>query len=123
MTQRTASFKWLITMQKFGLDNVLAKTQKFDEFQELELQLLKEHSSALGRAGKKLDDAINVYQQQQSQHLTPQQTHIFLTSIAQNLHTLMIQRELTGFTDSNLSTIRKYYDIPEAAIKLLGTVA
>ena len=107
-------------MQKFGLDSVLERAHRYDEFRDLELDLLREQSSALGRAGRKLQESIVLFQKESKSRFKKKSEKEHLQEIGNNFHALMIQRELTGFIDSNVDWIKKFYDIPDEAFQFSG---
>ena len=107
-------------MQKFGLDTVLEKTKKLDDFEELEFEILKETSSALGRAGRKLRESIESHKEGMKSGFKDKAEIEHLQEIGNDFHALMIQRELIGFIESNVNWIQKFYEIPEGAYKFLG---
>lgn len=90
-----------------------------DTWNEVEYELAKERSSALGQAGRQLQQALIRYQHS-LQHETATTQDEALTTVSERVYGLMLQREFLGFTDQNLSWICKQYAVPEAALKRLG---
>ena len=107
-------------MQKFGLETVLEKAHRFDKFRNLEIDLLKEQSSALGRAGRKLKESIEIYEKEKIKGYLQNSEEEYLQQIGNNLYSLMIQREMIGFIDSNVDWIKQFYEIPEGAFQYEG---
>ncbi|MFT6406867.1 MAG: hypothetical protein ACJAQ6_000277 [Arenicella sp.] len=106
-------------MQKFGL-------QRKSSFPNsaIELELAKEQASALGRTGKKLRLSLERYQMNQGHDSNLEISNTLQASdireISNNLWELMLQRELLGFCDNNLSWILENYVVPQAAIDCIG---
>ena len=102
-------------MQKFGLQRNSAKLDSL-----LEREIVKEQATALGRAGKKLRLALQDFAKQSKYGMTLEQEATMLQQISNCVWELAIQREFVGFVDGNLSWIRDNYQIPDAAITMLG---
>lgn len=105
-------------MQKFGLDSL--KTQKLSP---LELELAKEKSTALGIAGKQLQNSIAKYRKSISRgSVTSEERGRLLAALAADIQALIVQRELVGLTHDNIQWVVQAYDVPEAALAKLGVV-
>jgi hypothetical protein len=105
-------------LQKFGLDSL--KTQKVSA---LELELVKEKSTALGLAGKTLQSSIVKYQQSVSRNgVTLDERDRLLAAVAANIQALVVQRELVGLIHDNMQWVVQTYDIPTEALARLGVV-
>jgi hypothetical protein len=105
-------------LQKFGLDTL--KTQKLSA---LELELAKEKLTALAIAGKQLQISIAKYRQSISQAgTTSDQRGRLLATLAANIQTLIVQRELIGLTHDNIQWVVQAYDVPGEALAKLGVV-
>jgi len=112
-------------MQKFGLQR-----NSSANLNAIELELVKEQATALGRAGRKLRLSLEHYQSiyeqidkatQTTKHKQPtKQERDSIVEIANNVWELILQREFVGFTENNLHWVRDKYYIPEAALKRLG---
>ena len=105
-------------MQKFGLDSL--KTQKLSA---LELELAKEKSTALGIAGKQLQNSLAKYRKSISRDgVTADQRSRLLAAVAANIQMLIVQRELIGLTHDNIQWVVQAYDVPQEALAKLGVV-
>ena len=107
-------------MQKFGLYR-----NSSSQHSKIELQIVKEQASELGRAGKKLRLSLEQYKMNQgsdSASLQKSNTQEIsnIRIISNNVWELIIQREFLGFTDNNLSWVLANYVVPQAAIDRLG---
>jgi hypothetical protein len=89
-------------MQKFGLNTEIAKSHRYDVFRDLELDLLKEQSSALGRAGRMLKESIDRFQTDEQGGFAKKTEKEHPKEIGSSLYTLILQREVIGFSDSNI---------------------
>lgn len=108
-------------MQKFGL-----KTHSSSRHSAIELQIVKEQASALGRAGKKLRLSLERYQlmvcdsQGLNENDCSDQEHGSILEISNNVWELMLQREFLGFTENNIQWIVENYNIPAPALVRMG---
>lgn len=102
-------------MQKFGLDTVKAKN-----LGQLELEIMQDHASALGQAGRKLKNVLKSYQLEKKSDFPGNNEDSLIQSIADAVYHLMLQREFIGFVEDNIKWIQKSYDIPQDALKRLG---
>lgn len=112
-------------MQKFGLQR-----KSSSQYRAIELEVVKEQASALGRAGRKLRLSLECYQKNQGPDSTLDASNILEASntseitnileITNNVWELMLQRELLGFTESNLQWVLSNYVIPQPALDRLG---
>lgn len=100
-------------MQKFGLDS--QRTQKFNV---LEVEILREQATALGRAGKRLRVSIEHFSA--TQFTTATDERRMIDEIAANVWELSLQREFVGMVQGNLEWIAKHYTVPQEALKKLG---
>lgn len=71
-------------MQKFGLDSL--KTEKLSA---IELEIVKEKATSLGRAGRKLRLSIEKY----NKNVSADNQENFIDEIAESVWELMLQRE------------------------------
>ena len=106
-------------MQKFGL-----QTRSRSAHSALEVEVVKEQATALGRAGRKLSLSLEHYQ---LSHGTNSHKDIsitlensYLLEISNNVWELMLQREFLGFTENNFQWVLSNYHIPQPALDRLG---
>jgi hypothetical protein len=105
-------------LQKFCLDSL--KTQKLSA---LELEFAKEKLTALAIAGKQLQISIAKYRQSISRDgATSEERGRLLATLAANIQTLIVQRELIGLTHDNIQWVVQAYDVPREALAKLGVV-
>ena len=108
-------------MQKFGL-----KTHSSSRHSAIELQIVKEQASALGRAGRKLRLSLERYQlmfcdnQGSNENDCSHQERDSILEISDNVWELMLQREFLGFTENNFKWINQNYNVPEPVLVRLG---
>ena len=82
--------------------------------------LAAERANALGRAGTRLEEAIDTWRlMREVGHASGEQLVAALTGVRDALWALLVQRECAGFRGDNLATIRRHYDVPEAAVRRL----
>jgi hypothetical protein len=86
----------------------------------LEAEIAKERATALGRAGRKLDESLERYRLLVASRATANEIDTLLYDIAENLWALVVQRELIGFVHENMRFIRERFDIPAAAFARMG---
>ena len=89
---------------------------------DVEVELVKERAEALGRAGRRLEDAVAAYRLATvaAGGTLPSAAHeSLLGDIVAQLYRLLLQRECSGARQGNLEAIRIAYDVPEAAIRRL----
>jgi len=87
---------------------------------EVEVELVKERAQALGRAGRKLEDAVTAYRAALADArgaLPTARQEALLADIAAQLYRLVLQRECSGARHGNLEAIRIAYDVPVEAIR------
>lgn len=88
--------------------------------QHLEVDLVAEQANALGRAGQRLEDASRAYRHlASSDDADPAELHTALREVRDATYALLVQRECAGFHHGNLELIRRHYDVPDAAIRLI----
>ena len=104
-------------MQKFGIDSL-----KHEKLSVLELEMAKEKSSALGIAGKKLRDSIEMYRQSMSDAAAADVRERLLDAVTTNIQALIVQRELVGFVHENMKWVVQTYDPPKEVLLKLGAV-
>ncbi len=84
----------------------------------VERALAEERADALGRAGTRLEDAIDTWRLLiEVGHATELQVAAALVEIRDAAWALMVQRECIGFRADNLGWIRKHYAIPPEALR------
>lgn len=88
----------------------------------LEYELMREQANALGRAGSKLESALQNYHNFIAQFGSSDTTKIaaLLDDIAAKMWALALQRELIGFHHDNIEWISDTFDIPTAVLGRLG---
>lgn len=87
---------------------------------DVEVELVRERAEALGRAGRKLEDAVTVYRaalRAAEGALPAGRREALLADIAAQLYRLVLQRECSGARHGNLEAIRVAYDVPVEAIR------
>jgi len=104
------------TLQKFGLDSL--QTGKHSA---LEREIAKEKATALGIAGEKLRNSIEIYRKAISEAAArPEDRARLLASVSANVSALIIQRELVGLIHENLQWVIQNYEIPDEVLAKLG---
>lgn len=96
------------------------RIRRAEEPLEVEVELVKERAEALGRAGRRLEDAVTVYRAAQRAAggaLPAGRREALLGDIAAQLYRLVLQRECSGARHGNLEAIRAAYDVPVEAIR------
>lgn len=84
----------------------------------IEKALAGERASALGRAGRNLEEAIDIHRLlTEVGSASPEQIDKALSAVAYAAWSLIVQRECIGFRKNNLEYIRKHYQIPAAALR------
>lgn len=107
-------------MARWG-DRELARAESWQR--GIEDELAKERADELGRAGRRLDEALRAYRNAIDAHevaVSPEQVESLLDAIATRVYALLVQRESTGLVVDNLAHVRAAYEIPDAAVKRLG---
>jgi hypothetical protein len=112
-------------MQKFGLQR-----NSSSQYRAVELEVVKEQASTLGRAGRKLRLSLERYQKNQgldsnldvsgTSDITNTLEITNVLEITNNVWELVLQREVLGFTESNLQWVLSNYAIPQSALDRLG---
>lgn len=83
----------------------------------IERVLAEERADSLGRAGDRLEDAIDTWELLvEVGQATAQQVEAALVEVRDAAWALMVQRECVGFRGDNLTEIRRHYRIPSAAL-------
>lgn len=79
-----------------------------------------EQASALGKAGDRLEDAIDTYRLLIDVGVaTEAQVAAALDAVVAAAYSLVVQRECTGFVHANRAWIQRYYDVPAEALARL----
>jgi hypothetical protein len=102
-------------VQKFGLQRNSSGLPN-----AIELELVKEQATSLGRAGRKLRLSLEAYNELLNEQPSDSGELKLIHEISANVWELMVQREFIGFIEGNLQWVKQNYLIPEKAIKLLG---
>jgi hypothetical protein len=96
------------------------RDRRAEEPLQVEVELVRERAEALGRAGRRLEDAVSAYRlalDRAGGALPPQVGEPLLKDIATELYRLVIQRECSGARHGNLDAIRIAYDVPMEAVR------
>jgi uncharacterized membrane protein YqiK len=86
---------------------------------ELHAEFARERADALGRAGRRLEEAIAEHREAVDAadgDLDPWVADLLLESIAERFHALVTQRECVGLRLDNVGWIRRHYDVPPGAL-------
>jgi len=102
-------------MQKFGLQR-----NSSSRHSAIELEIVKEQASALGRAGRKLRLSLEKHQSILNGTQSISDMEHSILEIANNVWELILQREFLGFTEGNFQWVQGHYHIPEAVLNHLG---
>ena len=102
-------------MQNFGLRRHRASSNT-----SLELAIVKEQASALGRAGRKLRLSLERYQAFVDTQTTKASRKKLIEDISENVWALILQREFLGFIEGNLEWVVANYHIPKQALHRMG---
>lgn len=82
--------------------------------------LVEERAGALGRAGRRLEEAVDTHRLLvEVGWATPEQVDAALDGVREALFALVVQRECAGFRRDNLGWIRRCYDVPDEAVRRL----
>ena len=85
----------------------------------LDLEIMQEQAEALGRAGKKLKQAIDRFAAVET-GMDATTRDALLNEIAARAWALMVQREHIGFKQECWRWVAREFDIPAEALKRLG---
>lgn len=89
--------------------------------EHLQREFVSERASALGRMGRRLEEAIDTHRLLvEVGRATPEQLEAALLAIADATWSLLVQRECAGFRGDNLAAIRGSYAVPDAAVRRMG---
>lgn len=102
-------------MQKFGL-----QLNRSSRHSAVELEIVREHASALGRTGRKLRISLENYEKRRHRNINELEEKALIQEISENVWALVLQREFLGFVENNVKWVRANYVIPDAAIRNLG---
>lgn len=84
----------------------------------IESELVEERANALGRVGERLEEAIDTWRLLvEVGAATEAQVEQALRDVRDAAWALIVQRECSGFRTDNLAWIRRYYDVPWAALR------
>ena len=86
----------------------------------IEFEIAQEQAESLGLAGKKLQESIDRFNAIDAAGSESAGGAEALQEVASRAWALMVQRELIGFTHDNLRWLRDRFDLPAAALRLLG---
>lgn len=94
--------------------NKLAAKNSVGFHNVVEEALAEERANALGKAGKKLEDAIDDHRLLvEVGHATAEQVDHALEAVVQATWELIVQRECCGFRADNHRWLRQHYDVPD----------
>lgn len=97
-----------------------AVTRALDGRARVELELLAEQASALGRAGARLEDAIDTWRLLVDVGVaTAQQIAAAVDDLTAAAYALLVQRECAGFRFANREWVRRHYAIPDEVLRRL----
>ena len=102
-------------MQKFGL-----RSHRPSSNTGLELEIVKEQASALGRAGRKLRLSLERYQAFVDTETNKASGEKLIEDISEKVWALILQREFLGFIEGNLEWVVANYHIPKQALQKMG---
>lgn len=87
----------------------------------VEAELAGERASALGRAGDRLEHALDAWRRLAgAPGASDAELTAALDAVARATYALLVQRDCAGFRTDNLGWLRRHYEIPEAAIRRIG---
>jgi len=86
----------------------------------LDFEIAQEQAEALGLAGKKLQAAIDRFDNAVRERQSAVDDDSLLSDIAARAWALIVQRELLGFKHENLRWILDHFPVPDAALRRLG---
>lgn len=87
----------------------------------LEQELVAERAAALGRLGRRLQDAIDTHRLLVDVgEATSEQVDAALTAVGEAVWSLVVQRECAGFRGDVLGEIRAAYAVPDDAVRRMG---
>ncbi|WP_155005886.1 hypothetical protein [Pelobacter seleniigenes] len=73
---------------------------------------MQEKASALGRAGEKLETALNRFRQARQENMPAAQLNDLCVDAATRLWVLAVQRESLGFVQDNEKWLKECYQVP-----------
>ena len=106
-------------MQKFGLDALLDKSNRYSQLNDLQREFLKDGATALGAAGRLLVKSLERLKRDKEK-LSSADLELLHKEIAEGFYNLMLQREFTGFVDSNIEWMLCVYDVPKECFSYMG---
>lgn len=84
----------------------------------VEAELLAERASALGRAGTRLERALDAWTRFEARdERDDREREALLTAVRDAAYALLVQRDCAGFRCDNFAWIRAHYDLPDAALR------
>jgi len=104
-------------MQSFGL-----RSHRASNNTSLELAIVKEQASALGRVGRTLRLSLERYQAFVDTETNKASGKKLIQDISENVWALILQREFLGFIEENLEWVVANYHIPKQALQKLGSI-
>lgn len=86
----------------------------------IKLEVAEERAGALGRAGRRLEQALDVFRAYESGSAlrAPAKRERLLWDLAERVHAFVVQREACGLRDSR--HVLTHFDIPREALARVG---
>lgn len=84
----------------------------------LQRELAEERAGALGRCGRRLEDALELFRGHEAEGRSGAQRERLLWDLAERIEAFVVQREACGLRDSR--HVLKFYGIPAEAIARVG---
>ncbi|MBW3663108.1 MAG: hypothetical protein KY469_08415 [Actinobacteria bacterium] len=87
------------------------------QHEQVEVALIEERANALGRVGDRLEEALSAWRV--AVDGDPAEREAALVRVRDAAWALIVQRECVGFRCDNLRWIRRHYDIPPEAFRMI----
>jgi hypothetical protein len=88
----------------------------------VQLEVAEEKADALGRAGRRLQQAIEVFREHEQRAVAERRADAkrdrLLWDLAERVESLIVQREACGLGDSRY--VLAFYDVPKEAVLRVG---
>ena len=85
-------------------------------------EIAEEKAGAMGRTGRRLQDAIDLYREHERRAPAPRHSHAererLLWDLAERVESLLVQREACGLRDSRY--VLAFYGVPQEAVARVG---
>lgn len=107
-------------MSRHPTTEVASRGPSEDVAKALQQAFAGEQASALGRAGDRLEEALDTYRLLVDVGAaTRVQVAAALDEVVAAAYSLVVQRECTGFVHANRAWIQRFYDVPAEALARL----